>query len=218
MAGTAEVPVAKVNVLRGVAATTADLGTVRARIARDLVIDPELVRDATDEGYRSGYNAGFTAGLEDAAAAIDAREQQRRAEVHAAVERLAAETHALDARHTAVIADIEDRIIDVAFEIATVLVGHEIAVATAPGRDAILRCLQLAPIDGTVVARLHPDDVDTASPNSSDAGNDSTYGRTLSIVADATLARGDAIVDIGPTRIDGRIAPALERVREVLAP
>ncbi len=201
----------KVNVLRGVEASAADLATVRARIARDLVIDPELVRDATDEGYRTGYNAGFTAGLEDAAAAIDAREQQRRTELAAVVERLARAVDELDTRHRDIIAGIEQRVVAVACQVAEALVGHELSVATAPGRDAIVRCLQFAPTDGTVVAHLHPDDVDTASGD-----GDSVNGRALRIVADPSLTRGDAIVDVGPTRIDGRIASALARIREVL--
>src|SRR5882724_2676313 len=72
----------RVRVLRGLeptesTATRADLGTVSARSARDLVVDPSLVRDATDEGYRIGYDAGFTAGLSDAAEAIDSRERSR---------------------------------------------------------------------------------------------------------------------------------------------
>jgi flagellar assembly protein FliH len=203
----------KVNVLRGVEATTADLATVRARIARDLVIDPELVRDATDEGYRKGYNAGFTAGLEDAAAAIDAREQQRRVEIQSAVQRLAVATDELDTRHREVIEAIEDRIVAVAYEMAEVIVGHELSVVSAPGRDAITRCLRFAPTDGTVIARLHPDDVDAAVADDASA----TYGRAVRIVADPALTRGDAIVDVGPTRIDGRISPALDRIREVLA-
>jgi flagellar assembly protein FliH len=203
----------RVNVLRGVVATSADLGTVRARVARDLVIDPELVRDATDEGYRTGYNAGFTAGLEDAAAAIDAREQQRRGEVHSIVGQLTTAVGELDARHRAIVAEIEERIVAVACEVAEVIVGHELVTSTTPGRDAIARCLQLAPLDGTVIARLHPDDA--ATLDGEPAAPDS--GHALQVVADAGLSRGDAIVDIGPTRIDGRIAPALTRMREVLA-
>jgi flagellar assembly protein FliH len=203
----------KVTVLRGVEATTADLATVRARIARDLVIDPELVRDATDEGYRTGYNAGFTAGLEDAATAIDAREQQRRGELRSVVERLAIAIDELDGRHRDVITDIESRAVAVACEIAEAIVGHELAASEHPGRDAIVRCLQLAPADGTVIAHLHPDDVATAAFEDTAA----VYGRAIRIVADATLTPGDAVVDVGPTRIDGRVAPALARIREVLA-
>jgi flagellar assembly protein FliH len=188
----------------------ADLGTVRARVARDLVIDPELVRDATDEGYRTGYNEGFTAGLEDAATAIDARELQRRTELAALVTQLRAAADTLDERHAAIVAEIEDRIVAVACEIAEVVVGHELAISADPGVDAIARCLHLAPTDGTVVAHLHPDDVATLNVD------DDRFGRALRVVPDATLTRGDAVVDIGPTRIDGRIAAALTRIREVL--
>ena len=62
--------------LRGVEPQAADLGTVRAQSARHLVVDPELVQGATDDGYRVGYQAGFDAGLLDAATAIDVRERQ----------------------------------------------------------------------------------------------------------------------------------------------
>ena len=204
----------KVTVLRGVEASPADLATVHARIARDLVIDPELVRDATDEGYRTGYNSGFTAGLEDSGRR---HRRARRAAPHggrcgrAASRRGAADE--LDARHADVIAEIEERVVTVACQIAEALVGHELDMASAPGRDTIVRCLQLAPQDGTVVAHLHPDDVTTAM---SGDGHEDTYGRAVRIVADATLAHGDAVVDVGPTRIDGRIAPAMARIREVL--
>ncbi len=200
----------RVQVLRGVNATAADLGTVRARVARDLVIDPALVRDATDDGYRTGYNAGFTAGLEDAGTAIDTREQQRRAELRTVMDSLDTAVDALDDHHADIIADIERRLIEIAYAIAVELVGHELAATTHPGRDAIERCLRLAPRDGTVVAYLHPDDVATAGIDTD------AVGRPLRIVADASLASGDAIVDVGPTRIDGRIEPALERIREAL--
>lgn len=61
----------RVRVLRGLQPSVADLATVRARVARDLVVDPSLIEEATEAGYRAGYEAGFTAGLNDAAAAID---------------------------------------------------------------------------------------------------------------------------------------------------
>ena len=202
----------RVRVLRGVGApVAADLGTVRAPIARDLVVDPALVAHASEEGYRAGYDAGFTAGLHDAAAAITAREQSRAVQLAAVVDRLAAEAEVIADRHARVVVEIEEQVLGVAFEIARTLVGRELREVDGRGADALRRCLQLAPPTGPVAARLHPDDAASLGDPAAVVGN-----RELTVVVDSTLAPGDAIVDVGSARIDGRIEPALDRIREVL--
>jgi flagellar assembly protein FliH len=183
---------------------------VRARAARDLVVDPALVEEATEAGYRAGYDAGFTAGLEDAAAAIDSRERARGDQLRAVLEQLQTAATALAGEHRSIIADIEARVVAIAVDVATELVGHDIEQSDTRGRDALSRALRFAPDGAPVVARLHPDDVATAGLDA-DADDGS-----IRIVADATLAPGDCIVDVGATRIDARIALAIERVHAVL--
>jgi flagellar assembly protein FliH len=201
----------RVRVLRGIQPSAADIGTVRARAARDLVVDPALVEEATESGYRAGYDAGFTAGLEDAATAIDSRERARGDQLHAVLEQLHVAATALATDHRSIIADIEARVVAIAVDVATELVGHDVAQRDERGRAALGRALRFAPDGAPVVARLHPDDVATAGVDTDAAGGDS-----IRIVADPTLAPGDCIVDVGATRIDARIAPAIERVRAVL--
>ena len=199
----------RVRVLRGLEPTPADLGTVRARVARDLVVDPALVRDATESGYRAGYDAGFTAGLVDAAAAIDSRERARTEQFGAVLDTLRAAADTLGTEHRSIIADIEARVVDIAVEVATELVGHDLTNTDERGREALARALHFAPEAAPVVARLHPEDIATADLESLHSVRAS---RNLTIVSDLTLAPGDCVIDLGATRIDARIAPAIERV------
>ncbi len=203
----------RVRVLRGFEAADADLGTVRTQGARHLVVDPELVQGAIDDGYRVGYQAGFDAALLDAAAAIDARERQRAADVAAVMERLTAAATSIESEHAEVVAIIEHQTIALAIDIAETLTGHAVATATEPGRAALERALQLAPHGPPVTAYLHPDDCETLG---NIAAIDTFVDRGITIVASPDLDRGDCIIDIDATRIDARIQPALDRVREVI--
>ena len=94
------------------------------------------------------------------------------------------------------------------------LVGHSIAHNTESGRAALRRALQLSPPGCPVTARLHPDDCATLG---SVADLDEYANRSVNIIEDPALQRGDCVVDADATRIDARIAPALDRLREVIA-
>lgn len=188
--------------------TRADLGTVSARSARGIVVSPELVESARQEGYAAGleegYGAGYTHGIDDARRHVELLGQL--------VQQLGREADAFAARETTARADIEDQIVAVAMQIAEVLVGHTLEQPDERGRDAIARALALAPVHGDVVARLHPADIavlgdpDTLVP-----------GRVLVIVPDPSLSPGDCIVDVAACRVDARVSTAIERAREVLS-
>jgi flagellar assembly protein FliH len=186
----------------------ADLGTVSARAARGIVVSPELIESARQEGYTAGfeegYGAGYTSGIEDARRHVELLGQL--------VERLGREADGLAARETTARAQLEDDVVAVAMQIAEAIIGHQLAQPDGRGRDAIARALALAPAHGDVTARLHPADIAVLG----DAGTIAP-GRTLVIVADPALTPGDCVVDVASCRIDARISAALERAREVLA-
>ena len=204
----------KVRVLRGFDAVDADISSIRTRSYRDLVVDPEVVQSATDDGYRIGYQAGFDAALQDAAEAIDSRERQRSQSLVAVLDELGSVAMSIEQSHGHIIEEIQRQTIALAVDIAETLVGHEIAAAANPGLDALTRALQLAPTAKVLSAQLHPDDFATLSL-SPDWERFDLQG--LSIIENPSLQRGDCIVDADATRIDARIAPALQRVRETIA-
>jgi len=186
----------------------ADLGTVSARSARGIVVSPELVESARQEGYTAGfeegYAAGYAHGIDDARRHVELLGQL--------VQQLGREADAFATRETTARTDIEDQVVAAAMQIAEVLVGHELERPDGRGRDAIARALALAPAHGDVTARLHPADIAVL-------GDPSTLspGRVLVIVPDPSLSPGDCIVDVAACRIDARVSAAIDRAREVLA-
>ena len=202
------------RVLRDVSVVApADLTRVTARIARSLVVDPELVEGAIRDGRRSGYEDGYNSGYADGLAEARSRTENLAERLVGLVPQLGAAAAQLYEREVTAREHIEDQVVAVAFEIAQVLVGHELAHAEAPGRSALARALGFAPEQGHVVARLHPDDLAALGDPA-----DLAPGRSLTLVADAGLRPGDCVVDVNGCHIDARIESALERVRAVLDP
>jgi flagellar assembly protein FliH len=198
------------RVLSGVAvsaATPADLGAVRARPARALVVSPELVEMARQEGYAAGYDEGQQVGYQDGIAGA-----QRHTELLAGlVQRLNEAADNLMAREATAREDIENQVVEVAFVIAQALLGHELEQPDTRGRAAIARALAIAPEQGLVVARLNPADIAAIDPTQL------ALGRAIELVADPSVSPGDCIVDVGACRVDANIAAAIARVQDVLS-
>lgn len=214
------------RVLRGAAASAvrtayinADLMVLRPQIGAEglpLGTAEELeaeARQVREDAARVGYEDGFAAGRREATAQAERRAADAAAALDAALAALDGAMAQLQARQTVAVADVEQEIVATALQIAEAVLGREVQAADDPGRDALVRALALAPQRVAAVARLHPEDAQTLG-----AIDDITAERDLTIVPDAAVERGGCILDVGACRIDAQVGPALQRVREVLAP
>jgi flagellar assembly protein FliH len=174
-------------------------------------------------GYRAGHSEGIAIGTGQGhreGMAVGRREAfaESRAAAAAVLDRielqLAGHAASLDEIGAAIAASATE----LAVEIAEAVLARELAVTTTPGADAIVRAARLLPDTGSaaarVVVRLHPDDLATLGGSA-----DSLLpGRSIELVADPAVTRGDCVLDAGATRVDASVAAAMARVREVLFP
>jgi flagellar assembly protein FliH len=204
------------QVLRGSAVATiqpAALGALRpVTDPAEAGVDPRVLEearaDAARRGYADGHRAGVAAAAEEAARAAAARD----AAVERTLEAVAGTVEAFVARQGEALAALEDQLAGAALELAEAILGRELALAEAPGRDAIARAMQLAGEARQATVRLHPADVATLGQVEGIAP-----GRELTVVADPAVEPGGCLLEAGATRVDARLGSALERVREVLA-
>jgi flagellar assembly protein FliH len=169
---------------------------------------------ARAQGYSRGWAEGRRAAEQQAAeerAALLAEEERagerRAAEHRAAVAGLAAAAARLDAAVTQVCERVEAEALELAARLTEAVVGHELAVAENPGLDAVRRALALTQGEALVLVRVHPQD---HSPELAALAGAAT------VVADPTLARGDAVLDTVAGVIDARVSTAVARVTELL--
>lgn len=156
-----------------------------------------------DDGFGRGRQEGYEAGL------AEGREEIARTNVElmATLETLLAR---IDQELTAVVERVAGEATGLAMEITEALLGRELESSSDPGAEAIARCLVVAPTTGDITAHLNPTDVAMLG----DLGG--LDARPITIIADSTVERGDAVVRVDETLIDGRLDRALDRVAEVL--
>lgn len=176
-------------------------------------VDWIALDEGVDEGLReSGYDAGYAEGRAAAEEEFRLAERQRDAEVERAVRAM---NQVVDSSRRALeerFATLSGALPRLVFDVAEALVGHELAAGVDPGREALVRALALSPSMEPAIAHLHPDDVSRLG-ELGEIGD----GREITVVADPTVAPGDAVVEIGQSRIESRLEEALDRVRSVLA-
>jgi len=176
-----------------------------------------LRRQAVLEGRRSGFEEGRLEGRARGAA-------EARAELGAQIDALGLSIRDAAERVCSSVAghnaETGHAVIELALEIAELVVGREVAAASDPGRDALVRAVAVAPDRGDILARLHPDDLAVlrAGDDADDPGRftDLTGGRAMTLVADPTVGPGGCVLDVSGSRVDARVASALDRVRAVL--
>lgn len=201
--------------IRGDAAAQAKaIDLVRQSLVTDVTaVGPwaDELEDAREEARRAGFeqgrNEGLALGLQQGRQQMQEQMEQRLVQLAEMIDQVLGE---LDERTEAVCTNISDQVTELALEIAEAVLAREIRTSIDPGADAITRCLELAPQTGDVVARLHPADLAQLGQVTALAD------RKLSVTADPTLQRGDAIVSVDEATIDARLSESLRRVTEAL--
>jgi flagellar assembly protein FliH len=199
-----------------------------------VAVDPAVAAAEEQRGYDDGYRAGMAEGLSAGRTAMAA-------ESLAATARLGELCRALDAAATDLLrrqaldlAGLEDALARTAVDLASAIIGRELAVAVSPGADALARALALVPAGSVAVARLHPADAAilaatgaAAAGRAEGAGAGFTGGAgpagglagtpaTVTIIADPAVEAGGCILEVGDSRIDAQLGSALDRVRTAL--
>lgn len=180
--------------------------------------------DSRAAGYAAGYAGGYSAGAREAARAAEVEAERVRAELVLAESRraddhrtalatLAAAARAAADRALPVLAEAEQSLIAAAVELATAVLGRELSDAETSARAALGRVLAAAPGAGLHTVRLHPRDLDTL--RALDATGDPAL-TGVELVADLSLAPGDAVGEFPEGVLDARIGAALERARAEL--
>jgi flagellar assembly protein FliH len=186
---------------------------------------PFTVRDrgtAVDDraaARSAGYAEGWATGRRDAQLRADAeardaalmaaeREHARTTQVDRALRAVHAAASELESRLAPAADDVADLIVEAALALARTVLDAELSVVDGRAAAALRRALTGLPADGTVTVRLHPDDV-SALDSVEDTGRVGDHA--VELVADASLAPGDAVAEQGPAQVDARVAAGLQR-------
>ena len=177
-----------------------------------------LVEEAQAAARAQGYSRGWAEGrlaaeqqaAEQRAAVVEQQhraEQVRAAEHAAAVAGLAGAAARLDQAVALVCQQVEAQALELAAQLVEAIVGRELAVAENPGLDAVRRALALAQGEAVLRVRVRPED---RTPELAELTG------AAAIVADPTLAPGDAVLETADGVMDARISTAVERVSALL--
>lgn len=188
------------------------------RVTEDLL--GAAVEDARRVARAQGWSAGWADGMRAAreataaelAAARDAalvQERRRAAEHDETVAALRTATAQLLARAEEAEAQVAEQAVGLALAVTEAVLGAT-AAAQAP-HEVVRRALEAAADDPCrhVVVRV-------AGPVAA-AVDVADLPEHVTLRADASLATGDAVVELGDSVVDLRVASALRRVREVLS-
>ena len=176
-------------------------------------------RDATIESLesfraravRDGYEDGYADGQARAAAEAERTREALLSRVEAAIASLEGAVHSAQRLDVERRAELQSTASELAFTLLEELLARELALSVNPGRDAITRALELDKGTEPATVRLNPRDLDALGELA-----DLAKGRQLSLIADASVDPGGALVEIGRSTLDGQLRTALERVRGVL--
>lgn len=167
-------------------------------------------------GHSAGYAAGLRAAADDMAAQAESNEAalaqalaEGEARISATVALLTAASEALGRRTIPTVAEAQDAIAATAVELAEAVIGRELSSGEASARSALHRSLAEVEPDLVQAVRLNPEDLEFLDWQG-------LLVPSVTFVADATLARGDAVTEFEAGYLDARVASALERARRAI--
>lgn len=173
-------------------------------LSSDELIDPAENGPASEQLLSEAYEAGFSEGVGAAEAAMRDTITANINSLEVAVDQLVAARCAWDATGP-------DDAISLALQLAELILMREVAISSAPAREAILRCFsELEPGERAVI-HLNPVDLEGLGDI-----DDLLAERSFEVVADPAVQSGDAVAETVSGSVDGRIQAALARVREEL--
>ncbi|WP_431866778.1 FliH/SctL family protein [Microbacterium paraoxydans] len=172
---------------------------------------------ARRRGYAEGHAAGFRAGVADAEAArreAEAaqaeRERIRAEDVSAAVAALHAAARSLTARETALESAATTQVLSHAIDLAELILAAELGDAGSSAAAAARRALSATDAAAVRRLRVHPEDLRILAEEAGEGISE------MALVADDTLARGDAVAELEHGLIDARVGTALARARRAV--
>jgi flagellar assembly protein FliH len=191
-----------------------------------VAVDPAAAAAEEQRGYDDGFRAGMAEGLAAGRAAMAAEAMAATARLDELCRALAGAADDLRRRQALELAGLEDALARAAVDLASAVVGRELAVSVSPGADALARALALVPAGSLAVARLNPADAallagtgvgaDGAVGGLNPGGGPAGTPAAVTIIADPAVEPGGCILEVGDSRIDAQLGSALDRVRAAL--
>lgn len=182
-------------------------------------IPAAVLAPARKAAEAAGYAAGWAVGTREAQrdaerdrqvwlAQAGAEADAGRARIASAVAALTRAAQTAAASAVPALTEIDDLVVEAAFEIAEALVHSSLRDDPNRGRLAVSRALAMIPQGSAVTVSVHPADHAVLA-----AGD---LGPGVTLVADASLSPGDAVAVCDVTVVDARISAGLDRVRALL--
>ncbi|WP_169514623.1 FliH/SctL family protein [Actinokineospora enzanensis] len=174
--------------------------------------------------HAEGYATGWAQGMREARTATAAARLRAQAELDrlvalraaqadaalTAVDTAARQVQATSVRRTE---ELAGEVLAAAVHLAEAMLGAQLTAAvTESARHGLTRAIADLPATAAVVVRVNP--LDHAELV---AEGDPAPGRTVTLVADPAIARGDAIAQTAVTTVDATLANAVARIRAELA-
>ncbi len=191
------------------------------------VVSDARTQQVREQARVGGYAAGWAEGTRAAAVAAQRAaervaervEEERavaRAQVDAALATLASAARAVNDRTIPVVEKSHELIVRLALDLAEAIVGVELSSSERSARSALARALAVPAGTEIVAIRLNPHDLarlDLLAGAAAKAGHVVGVPDGVELVADATLAPGDAISHLPTGYLDARVATGAARLR-----